>query len=374
MNNKYKYLDNFKLIVILKCLLNEEVEIYPLCRYMTDSFKSNIDIFEELITTYCLSYKKMHLIEDYYLFRELFPIYYGNTNEEELEKEAVKPFFELAKNINEMIEPTYMNILGENGEEWVKTSVDKLSDFPKFHHNAEEYVNYCMGLTFHLEDKSKIKLETILNQYIKNYENNNLYGEQIYNYQRHLNDFIIFLELIENEFNLNHIEFDASCKTGDFCYYKFIEFLLLLQKKKYLKIKSIDFINTQESSYAIEAEEPSNKYDSWKCILEIYKTSKEIKELEYLQPNQFHTVGQFDNIEINTNKNEKHYVNKFTQEEIQILKLRKDGKKYKEIAKLMTPPLTEANVKRIATNINNKLGSNNIDEAVRLFEENYLKL
>ena len=135
-------------------------------------------------------------------------------------------------------------------------------------------------------------MEKLLDDYINKYQNNELAGQQVYNYSKHLDLFSLFLEKVETEYSLNHIEFNPSeLFNNDFFKFhnsdintskmRFIEFLLLLQKKEYLKIKSIDFSSTQETYYDPElGKDVYKKYDGWKCILEINKTSREIKALE----------------------------------------------------------------------------------------------
>lgn len=66
-----------------------------------------------------------------------------------------------------------------------------------------------------------------------------------------------------------------------------------------------------------------------------------------------------------------------TEEELTILRCRAElspNNSYKDIIKHLSLNMSENNIKQKAKNINTKLGSKNIDEAVRIFENTYFKL
>ena len=65
-----------------------------------------------------------------------------------------------------------------------------------------------------------------------------------------------------------------------------------------------------------------------------------------------------------------------TEEEIQILKLRKNlsDNTYRNIGQNLTPKLTVGNITQKFSTIKNKLGVNSPDNAVNKFEENYYTL
>lgn len=66
----------------------------------------------------------------------------------------------------------------------------------------------------------------------------------------------------------------------------------------------------------------------------------------------------------------------FSEDELLVLKLRKNltDNRYEKIVKKMDRKMSVSNIKRLAGNICNRLGADNIDIAVRIFEEKYYKL
>ena len=272
--NDNKYIDEFKLIIILKCLLEKEVKIYPLSKYMTDTLQTNIEIIEEFYKHFKLPFKDSFLIENKELMKDLWPDPYTEIGDFQTVMQLEKPFSDFESAVFEGGHEYYDEIEGI----WIHETVSKCCSNISYPYTSKEYVNSCMGIKFKITENDRSKIEPQLNEYIEKYKDGKLEGIEIYNYQKHFDCYIEFLKGKENLYNLNHVEFDPNQFDSS---YRFIEFLLLLEKKNYLRIKSIDF-NTFLKPIYFETDETGEyaTIKSWKATLEIYKTSSEIKALE----------------------------------------------------------------------------------------------
>ena len=95
-----KYINYVKLAIIVKSLLEEEVVLKPISKYLGGALAENLEKIDELNKKYGLSISNLYLDENYILIRELMDICHGKS-EQEIRDILEKPYFEIIDNLND---------------------------------------------------------------------------------------------------------------------------------------------------------------------------------------------------------------------------------------------------------------------------------
>ncbi|MDD3014235.1 MAG: hypothetical protein PHC34_11080 [Candidatus Gastranaerophilales bacterium] len=308
------YVTSFELIIVLQAL-NSQDEVYKFnLGNPYDKVFDSTKLILDIIDTFCYEWGFELEIKYSHLFD--FDGFDEPEDEEELEKNFGHIVAKLKQNFDKK-DPLLLGI------------------YPDFY-RILKYIDFILIS----KSANKEELSSVLNSYIDKYEDRKLEGlyyEYDYTYRKLLEAYLAYLKSIENRVNLYNVHCLAN-KLGEYLSQidtdfnkdnnnkiRFIEFLILLERKNYLKIKGAGY--------------NKRKNPIWYVIIEVLKKSDEIESIESIE------WVCFSNLSTRTDTGDTYI------EKIKVYTFSQKAEKYKLLVLLMKNPNKRFSLQEIKQNL-----------------------
>ena len=286
MQKENKYLSQFELIIIFQCLKYGSSWIGSLNNHLNSELISNLRNIEEISKDNHLNITTIYLYDEDFELAKKIVIQKSRENPEHNDynwteyttDNCVNQFIQDAKEIVDKISENY-----KNGFYFLnKIGADKY---------LFNYINSNLNLDFEIEKKKRDDLQKKLDDYITNYSLGKLEGFHVFNYQKHLDEILEYISSKEENYAINLVDFNPWHPNSPFrgindegyleswTRYKLIEFLLLFERKGYLQIRDMDFVDIADY-FNNSNNKKKPVFRPFKANLSFLKNSKEIKFIE----------------------------------------------------------------------------------------------